>query len=310
MPMQLSAAMMCVAIVFGGPSALDAATVTIDCDAGASVSQAISTLKPGDTLVVSGTCKESVLIPPEAVGITLTGQGKATIQHPGGATIGPAAHGIYVRGRVITITGLTVRGGADGIHLSGPAHAVIDGNVVVDNTGRGIHLDKGSVAQIVGNTIRNNGAEGINVTEQSYARIGFLIPPEERPRANTLRNNRGDAIRVERGSHAWIVGNTMVGNAGSGVLVDRSSQADVIGNAIAGNTRDGITVTHNSGVNLRSEGSTRREAANQTDPADKNGGAGIRCSVGGYVAGPRGTLVGARGAKEFDRSCVDRTTDR
>lgn len=300
---------MCLAVSVGG-STLDAATVSIDCDTGASVSQAISALKPGDTLVVSGTCKESVLIPPEAVGITLTGQGKATIEHPGGATVGPAAHGVYVRGRVITITGFTVRGGADGIHLSGPAHAVIDGNVVIDNSGRGIHLDKGSVAQIVGNTIRDNGAEGINVTEQSYARIGFLIPPDERPRANTLRNNRGDAIRVERGSHAWIVGNTMVRNAGSGVVVDRSSQADVMGNAIAGNVGDGIAVTHNSGVNFTSEGTTRRERANQTDPAEKNGGAGVRCSIGGYVAGPVGTLTGTRGAKEIDRSCVDRTIDR
>ena len=309
MSARISAVVIYLALL-GRAGTLEAATVSIDCDAGASMAQAISGLKAGDILVVSGTCKESVLIPADAVGITLTGQGKATIQHPGGVTVGPGAHGIYVRGRVITITGFTVRGAIDGIHLSGPAHAVIDGNVVIGNRESGIHVDKGSVAQIVNNTIRDNGSTGIKIIEQSYARIGFLIPPDERPRPNTIRNNGGDAVHVGRGSNAWIVGNTMLGNAGSGVAVDRNSQADVAGNAIAGNGSDGIVVTHNSGVNFASEGTTRPEGANRTDSTDKNAGAGVRCSIGGYVSGPMGTLTGTRGTKAIDRTCVDRTVVR
>ena len=38
----------------------------------------------------------------------------------------------------------------------------------------------------------------------------------------------------------------------------------------------------------------------------ENGGAGIRCSVGGYVDGPLGTLGGKQGAKAIDSGCVDR----
>ena len=39
-----------------------------------------------------------------------------------------------------------------------------------------------------------------------------------------------------------------------------------------------------------------------------NGRAGIRCTVGGFVDGPHGTLAGTQGAKAFDNGCVDRVT--
>jgi hypothetical protein len=68
---------------------------------------------------------------------------------------------------------------------------------------------------------------------------------------------------------------------------------------------DGITASHNSAVNLRSEGTPLRESPNQTDPTAKNADFGIKCSIGGYAEGPLGTLTGTHGAKEFDNSCVD-----
>jgi nitrous oxidase accessory protein NosD len=302
-----SAAAVLVVLICGAGRTLQSESVSVDCDAGGSITKALAGLHAGDTLIVTGTCAESVVVPPEAVGITITGQGKATIRHPtGGEATGSAAHVIYVRGRAITITGFTVTGGNDGIHLSGPAHAVIDHNVIVQNRGRAIHLDKGSVAQITNNTIENNASHGINVAEQSHARIGFLIPPDEKLAPNIIRGNGGDGVHIERGATAWIVGNTIVGNAGNGVALDRNSQADVVGNAISRNVGDGIVATHNSGVNLMSERTPRREGPNQTEPNAKNGGVGIRCSVGGYVAGPAGTLTGSRGSKSIDTTCVDR----
>jgi hypothetical protein len=179
--------------------------------------------------------------------------------------------------------------------------------VIIENTGRGIHLDKGSVAQIANNTIRNNGGSGINVSEGSYARVGFLIPPDAKVGPNLIHNNGDDAIRVERGSTAWIIGNAIRDNAGHGVAVDRHSQADVAGNTIEGNRHDGIAATHGSGINLLSERTPRRESANQTSSVKKNGGVGISCSIGGYVVGPVGTLTGVRGQKKIADACVDRS---
>ena len=113
---------------------------------------------------------------------------------------------------------------------------------------------------------------------------------------------------MSRASSAWIANNTIADNKGSGVFVNRNSQADVVANIINGNGGDGITASHNSGVNLRSEGTPLREGPNQTDPMAKNAGFGIKCSIGGYAEGPLGTLTGTQGEKEFDNSCVDRVT--
>ena len=295
-----------VACVWFTTSGSRRAAITVDCDAGSTIGAALGRAQPGDTIFVSGTCKESVVIPAELVRVTLDGRRQATIRHPGGTPSGPARHTVFIRGKGITVTGFRITSGEDGVHLSGPAHAVIDGNVITQNRGRGIHLDKSSVAQIVNNSIVDNGGVGIHVTEQSYARIGFLVPPDEMLRPNTIQDNGGGGIQVERASSAWIVGNTIVGNKGPGIAIDRGSETDIVANLINGNSGDAITVTHNSGVNLQSQGSPRREGPNRTDPAVKNGGVGIRCSIGGYVDGPLGTLMGMEGAKAFDKTCVDR----
>jgi hypothetical protein len=73
-------------------------------------------------------------------------------------------------------------------------------------------------------------------------------------------------------------------------------------NVINGNGGDAITASFGSGVNLRSE--PRKDAPNQT--VEPNGGVGIRCTTGGYVDGPPGTLSGKQGAKAIEHGCVDR----
>ena len=284
--------------------AATAATLTVDCDAGNTIAGALSSVKPGDTVLVSGTCKEQVSVAPEIVRITLDGQKKTTIQHPGGTAA--SVHAVYIRGKEITVKGFTVTGGQDGIHLSGPASALIDGNIVVKNSGRGIHIDKGSIVRILNTTVEQSGGIGIDITGASYAYIGVFIPRVPALSPNTIRSNGGPGINIERTSGAWIVGNTISNNKESGIAVHRNAQADVIANMINANGGDAISVSFNSGVNFRSE--PRSDGPNQTSPGQNNGGAGIRCMVGGYVDGPHGTLAGNQGAKAFDNSCVDRVT--
>ena len=279
-----------------------AATVSVDCDAGATIMSALGSVKPGDIVLVSGTCNEQVNVLPEIVRVTLDGQKKSTIQHPGGQATSP--HAVYIRGKEMTIKGFTVTGGLDGIHLSGPASAVIDGNLVVKNAGRGIHIDKGSIARILNTTVQESGGIGIDITGASYAYIGVFIPRVQQLSPNTIRNNGGPGINIERTSGAWIVGNTISNNKESGIVVHRNAQADVIANVINANGGGAISVSYNSGVNLSSE--PRRDGPNQTTPGQSNGGAAIRCATGGYVDGPLGTLAGTRGAKSFENACVDR----
>jgi parallel beta-helix repeat protein len=284
--------------------ASEAATLTVDCDTGQTINAALGKVTPGDTVVVSGTCKEQVNIAPEIVRVTLDGQKKTTIVHPGGKAASP--HALYNRGKEIIIKGFTVTGGLDGIHLSGPASVVIDGNVVTKNSGRGIHIDKGSIARILNTTVEDSGLIGIDITGASYAYIGVFIPRVPTLSPNTIRNTAGPGINIERTSGAWIVGNTISNNKGSGITIHRNAQADVIANTINGNGGDAITVSYGSGVNLDS--APRRDGPNQTARDQNNGGVGIRCTIGGYVEGPLGTLAGAKGGKAFDGGCVDRMT--
>ncbi|MCX7153800.1 MAG: right-handed parallel beta-helix repeat-containing protein [Proteobacteria bacterium] len=290
-------------LYFGAPPA-GAATITVDCDAGNTIGGILSGVKPGDTVLVSGTCKEQVNIAPEVTRVTFDGQKKATIQHPGGPAASP--HAVYVRAKEITFKGFTVTGGQDGIHLSGPASAVLDGNVVTKNSGRGIHIDKGSIARMLNNTVEQSGGIGIDVTGASYAYIGVFIPRVPALSPNTVRNNGGPGINIERTSGAWIVGNTISGNKEAGIAVHRNAQADVIANIINANGGDAINVSFNGGVNLLSE--PRRDGPNQTAAGQPNGGAGIRCTMGGYVDGPLGSLAGTKGPKAFDGGCVDRVS--
>jgi parallel beta-helix repeat protein len=154
--------------------------------------------------------------------------------------------------------------------------------------------------------VQESGGIGVDVTGASYAYIGLFIPRVPTLSPNTIRNNGGPGINIERTSGAWIVGNTISNNKESGIVVHRSAQADVIANAINANGGDAITVSYGSGVNLNSE--PRRDGPNHTASAQANAGNGIRCTIGGYVDGPLGTLAGKKGAKAIDNGCVDRVT--
>ena len=277
-----------------------AATVSVDCDAGATIQAALANVKPGDTVMASGTCNEQVSFNPELVRITLDGQKKTTIQHPGKGA--PSPHTVFIRGKDIFVKGITVIGGLDGIHLAGPASAELDGNTVLKAARAGIHADKGSIVRILNNTVEHSGAYGIDITGVSLAYIGVRIPRIPALSPNIVRNNGAHGVNIERSSTAWIVGNTIANNKGSGILVHRSAHADVMGNTINANEGDAITATFNAGVNLQSP--PRKDGPNQS--AQPNNGAAIRCTVGGYVDGPLGTLAGTRGVKQFESGCVDR----
>jgi len=281
-----------------------ATTHTVDCNAGEKIQDKLAVAQTGDTIQVSGACRENIAILSEVVRITLDGQGKTVIQAP------PKGDGFFIRGREITVKGFTITGGRDGIHLSGVAagaSANIVGNTIRKTGRHGIHLDHSSVGRIAGNTIEDVHASGIDVAEGSVARIGYLLRPLGHG-PNTIRNAGEHGIAVTRGSSARIVGNAIENNKGSGVFVTRNSQADIFGNSISGNAGNGVTASHNGGVNLDNEDQLFNLGPNQTDPGSKNAGAGLSGSVGGYADGPMGTLDGVKGAKEMDGTCIDRLT--
>jgi len=190
------------------PSGVQAATKTIACP-GKSLQNAVTKLNPGDTLLVSGTCAENVVIPEQIVNVTLNGQGTATIQ---GAD--PTQNTINVRGRGVTIAGFTISGG-----------------------NRTISLQRGGSAIITGNTITGSQTHGVQLSQNNYAKI----------QGNTIQGNSDAGVHVRLGSGADIWDNVITANF-DGIKVDTGGSADISGNHIYSNTEDGVRLRSNSNV--------------------------------------------------------------
>jgi parallel beta-helix repeat protein len=281
----------------------EAATHRLTCGEQRTISDALGHLKPGDTLVVSGTCNENVQIPEQVVNVTLDGQGTTTLN-----ASNANSSTILVRGTGITIRNFaSITGGTSGLLVTRGGIATIDSNVIQNTMGSGIVLNQNGSARIVNNTIQENAEAGIVISETSSARIGFLATDDTDASPNVLRNNKENGIVVTGSSNARIVGNTIIGNAGHGVLVNRVSHADVSSNTIDSNGGDGVFVFRNSGVNLGEDiGSGIFDSPNITNA--NNGGFGIRCAINSYGDGRIGTLNGATGAVSFAGNCVNATS--
>ncbi len=226
-------------------SIADAANVKLTCNDKNTIGNAVKKLKPGDTLLVTGTCNENLAILEDVVRVVLDGQGKATINGRDASI--PT---VEVRGRGITIKGFTVTGGRDGIVINRGGQAVIDGNTVQGTARFGVQVNQSSFAAIGNNTIQKNRSSGINVGGSSYAIIGFFTGQDTTASPNTIQDNGQHGVAVSRSSNARITGNTIRANKLNGVVVTRASQADITSSTIDGNGMSGIDVSQNSSVQL------------------------------------------------------------
>lgn len=281
---------------------IGATTLSVDCNKGGAVGPVLSRLKPGDVVLVQGTCQENILIQAELHRITLDGQHKATIKAADARR--PA---IQVLGREVTIKGFIVTGGSFGIAINRGATAVVDTNTIQHSVNAGLEVSHNSFARIVNNTIQHNTQHGILVLGSSSVHIGVWYTDDKVPRPNVIQNNGGDGIQVLRSSTARIIGNTLSGNRRNGLTIQQASHADVAGNVFNDNGQYGILVVGNSGVNLADSAMRLFEQPNTTTAPNRV--FGIRCGVGAYVEGPLGSLSGRSGVKDMsDTSCIDRSS--
>ncbi|MBI4463223.1 MAG: right-handed parallel beta-helix repeat-containing protein [Acidobacteria bacterium] len=285
-----------VALVILLPSWGVAETLSVNCNAGGSIGEALTTLKPGDTLLVSGTCLEDLEVngqTGEFDGITLDGQGTATLSGPSSSRDNLRL--VAVRG--VTVRGFRFTGGRDAIHVRWSTMVFILNNTIEQMGRNGIAVTRGAWAHISDNVIQNNPRNGIQV-EESTVRIGGSLDEPPQPAPNLIQGNGVHGILVNRTSVARILGNTIRNNGEDGISVVKMSQADIGSNTIEGNTRNGIRAQHNSGVNLGADTGTGLEnSPNRTTVP--NGQYGLDCSLGAYADGRLGSLTGTRGATNF-----------
>ena len=276
-------------------------THTLSCSAERTIGGAIKALRPGDTLLVSGTCNENVDIGPEVHGITLDGQGTAAINGESSATA------VNIRGTGITIRGFTITGGApQGVAVVDGASAVIDGNTIQYADRNGIGVFRNSSADIINNTIQGNPLAGVAIQSNSSARVGWVGPPNNRLSApNTIQYNGAQGIQVYRGSSSQIFSNTIRNNGSHGVFVDRNAQAEIAACTITGNAGDGIRGMRSAGLDIGTDATGATPSFDDDTNTGTNAGFGVRCLIGGSVDGRLGTLTGTAGGKSFAEACTD-----
>jgi RHS repeat-associated protein len=286
------------------------ATIPVNCNS-QSLQPAIEAALPGDTVSVSGTCNENLLVRNEKQRITIDGAGagvgtRATVNAPSSGV--PA---LNVRGKGILIQNFAVNGGSDGINVNRGSNAVLHNNLIQNSTGSGIVVQDLAFAVITSNTITNHPGDGILITETSTARIGFNSDGDLSPSPNTIQSNAGRGITIGNSSGARIVGNSINSNGQDGIGVLRESNAEVSGNSISANGADGILVSENSNLRLveSPEGGIFIQA-NSTVQGLLNGGFGLRCQTGSVVDGVLGTLNGSSGVSNLLTSCIAGTLDQ
>src|SRR5262249_12780242 len=242
-------------------------TVKVDCGKGDTIAKA---LQQGEerkplVIVVRGVCNEIVSIPRDDV----------TLQADpvtGGAVNGgpPDPNGpnvITISGRRVTIDGLTVTGGRNGIQGEGASRLMVlncvvqsgrtgvvffqgssgtVNNCTLDGNARdGVAIESAS-ATVINSSMSNNGRLGVIVTDGGSGRIGVDNANLAGP--NKINSNKSNGVQVTIGGTAFIGANDIIGNGTDpnaptgrfGIFIVNAT-ADIIGaNNIKNNANHGV----------------------------------------------------------------------
>jgi hypothetical protein len=225
------------------PVSVDA--VYVDCAAGDTVNRAVRKAKPGDTIYISGTCSERVIITKDR--LTLDGQGTATLDGGGGTPTEFDAVVTVDGARGITIKGLTIQNGP----------------------GEGILGTRGAAFVVLRTTVRNNGAVGIEIAESSTVEITDC----------SLQHN-AVGMDVVTGSSAVLMGTIdITENATGGLGINGTSIVEVRGAHVDASRNGGFGVVAGSNSQLAFFGFAGTEGSTLTVDRNTDGGIALGDSV-------------------------------
>jgi hypothetical protein len=154
------------------------ATRQVKCDVpGQTITKALKTAKPGDTIQVTGICKETVTITTDR--LTLDGGRSAVIDGGGGGGQGGSVfEGLLTidGAQGVVITGFTIQQSpADGIlGQRGAAFRVLD-TIVEHNTDDGLQVSDNATVQLAGFDAQHNGDFGIVAVTNSSVVIAGAV---------------------------------------------------------------------------------------------------------------------------------------
>jgi hypothetical protein len=246
------------------------ANTLVNCAAGETIARTLTRGDDRKSLVIriQGTCSENILIDRSDISLVAATAG-GTISGPD-----PATDVVRVTGSRVTIDGITVTGGRNGITADGAAGIIVR-NVLVQGTGRngvtyahgasgivdgstmtgnardGVAIDAAS-GTVINSKVNLNGRTGVSVSANGSGRIG--VDNFNNPAGNVISANASAGVQIVFGSTAYVAMNQITGNGMSadptvtkvGINVV-SASADIIGgNTISGNVGAGVNLTRSS----------------------------------------------------------------
>ena len=243
--------------------------VTVHCEKGKTIGDALAQHDGALTLKIIGICDEHVVVDRNDVSL-IAGAPGAGIHGPD-----PNTNTVQVTGDRFVLDGLAVTGGRNAIAIFGGGRAMLrncsargggtgiiggigivffqGANGTVDtcdasgNRADGVLLDA-AIATIVNSTFVGNGRAGILVFHGSTARIGMTNAFVAA--GNTITGNGSAGIHVTLNSFALVVGNALSGNGAnpagpfgrSGITVFMSRADLPGGNTITNNFGQGVLI--------------------------------------------------------------------
>jgi hypothetical protein len=201
----------------------------VNCDKGQTIEQALAAAggaAGGLTVLVSGTCEESVTI----------GRDRVAIEGENGATI---IGQIRIFGPVnVVLRNLTVTGPGDGLLVFGGRTRVFNVNLL-QNEGNGIVGRDGATIRFRNGHITDNQGDFGVLLDNSSALIDSSL----------ISGHRHDGVAATMNSSLTIFDGTVTGNA-IGINLSRGSSLSLDGTEVSGNHVFGVLLANNSSGTL------------------------------------------------------------
>ena len=203
-----------------------------------SITEAVNAAQPGDTITVSaGTYTENVIVT-KSVTITAASPGSAVV-----TAADPSKDVFLVQVENVRVEGLTITGGASGVHIQNTSKCVV-ANVVAHDNVRGVYLSHSTENEISNSNLADNGY-GVYGDNASNNTISSNVATGERGSSTAL----GDGIFLEYGDSNTITRNNLSANHAFGISIHSSPRNVISNNTISDNDLVGIRLGPGSNDN-------------------------------------------------------------
>jgi hypothetical protein len=264
--------------IWAASQSAQAANLTVNCDKKETIHKALRTvaaLNPGgpNTITVSGSCKDNLVIDGFDRLTLITKNGASISDHSGGTLAVVFVHD----SQSFHLQGFTINGGADGVDCVGASVCYLWSNTIQSSVGQqGVGVGGGSRAILVGNTIQNNTQRGLTVNGG-----GQVFSNND-----TFSGNASAAIVANSGTYFTADISTMTNNGADGspaVVGTDHSALRLISCTISGNKGDGVDVQRGS--------EARFDAYDGPGTVSANSGVGVGVSDLSFALFTGGTTI-------------------